>query len=97
MVEEMEPAAPINPRIVSTLKKLENERTVLLRTNNRHGLLLSVSRNSVFAAEKVPTARITYMAKAGYILEKRRSAFDEMGWLEYDLTYEGMMIIREHK
>lgn len=90
----MGPAAPISPLIIDTLKKLERDRTVLLRINNRAAALLSVSRNGVFAVEKVPNERVVYMATHGYVLEEKRSAFDQMGWIEYTLTYDGMMILR---
>jgi hypothetical protein len=96
MVEELGPAAPVNHRIVSTLKKLENDRTVLVRVGEVDGVLLTCNRNGVFKVEKVPGPRLVYMTKYGYILAKRRSAFDELGWLEFDLTYDGMMIIRAH-
>ena len=96
MVEELEPADPIHGRIVHTLKKLENERTVLLRVDGHTGVLLSVNRSGVFAVEKVPGKRIVYMARRGWILEKKRCAFDQMNWLEYELTYDGAMIVREN-
>ena len=97
MVEEMGPAAPVNQRIVTTLKKLEGDRTVLVRVGEVDGVLLTCGRNGIFSVEKVPGPRLVYMAKYGYILAKRRSAFDELGWLEFDLTYDGMTIIREHR
>jgi len=35
------------------------------------------------------------MVKRAYVLEKRNSAFAQLGWIEYEITYEtSMMLLR---
>ena len=92
----LEPAKAIGKLIIDTLKKLENDRTVLVRVDGHTGVLLTTNRTGVFAVEKVAGKRIVHMVARGWLLEKRHSAFDQMNWLEYDLTYEGVMVIREN-
>ena len=80
------------PRMLDTLRKLNESRWVLVAFKpGGWGALLSRD----FQVEKIPAPRIIEMATRAYILEKRNSAFAQLGWLEYEITYEtSMMLLR---
>ena len=80
------------PRMLDTLRKLNESRWVLVAFKpGGWGALLSRD----FQVEKIPAPSIIEMATRAYILEKRNSAFAQLGWLEYEITYEtSMMLLR---
>jgi hypothetical protein len=92
MVDELSAEIPPSERVLDTLRKLNDSRWVLVALKpGGWGALLSRD----FQVEKIPAARIIHMVTRAYTTETRNSAFAQLGWLEYEVTYEtSMMLMR---
>ncbi len=90
----LEPELEQSNLLRATLAKLERDGAVLVQFKaGGDGALLRCKRE-VWAVEKIPAKRITFMVRRFYIAEVRGSAFGQLGWTEYDVTYDGVMLNR---
>ena len=93
-MDELQPAKAPAPIVINTLRKMEQPNHALVGVHNHYGVILGFSKSQNFTVEKVPMKRIQHMLERGYILERRHTLFGELGWIEYDLAYDGMEAIR---
>lgn len=97
MVEQLEPEKAPGDIVIQTLRKLERPNWALVAVNTHYGVLLGFNRPSLFGVEKIPMKRILHLVERGYVIEApTTSVFAQLGWIEYLLTYEGTMLIRDH-
>jgi len=97
VVDQLEPEKAPAKIILDTLRKLERPNWALVAVNTHYGVLLGFNRPSLFGVEKVPMKRILHLVERGYVIElPSTSVFAQIGWIEYMLTYEGTMLIRNH-
>ena len=90
MVDELSAEIQPGPLVLDTLRKINGSRWALVAFKpGGWGALLSRD----FQVEKIPAPRIIYMVKRAYVLEKRNSAFAQLGWIEYEITYETSMML----
>ncbi len=93
MVDELSAEIQPSQRVVDTLRKINDQSRWVLVAFKPGGWGALLSRD--FQVEKIPAARIIHMVKRAYITEKRNSTFAQLGWLEYEITYEtSMMLLR---
>ena len=96
-MDQLGPEQAPSERVIHTLRKMEKPNWFLFAFKaGGHGALLGSHRGKL-AAEKVPKQRIRHMVERGYAIEVRQSDLAQLGWVEYDITYEGVMLIRNHR
>lgn len=89
-MDELSAEIQPGPRVLNNLRKLNDSRWVMVAFKpGGEGALLSRD----FQVEKIPAPRIIHMVKRAYILEKRNSTFAQLGWIEYEISYETSMML----
>lgn len=91
---EIEPEKPLEPILVEMLEILARPRSILFTVRpGGFGALMIED----FSVRKIPASWIKHLVTRAYIDQEKssRGKLAAMGWIEYQLTYEGQQALNQ--